>query len=109
MLKRNRILVFGLFLMVLGTAMILAGIVMSASAASAMPMDETSTQRHIWKPCKYEDGSSRQKPSKRACVWDALHMGNGVGDSLKILRGGEDNAVYKVISHERAHYLLGWN
>lgn len=53
-----------------------------------------------WKPCKYEDGSGQ-----RRCVWDARHMGNGEGHSVKIIHGGTDSAKYVRISHKRAHQL----
>ena len=52
-------------------------------------------------PCKYEDGSGQAR-----CVWDAKHSGNGRGQSLKIINGGEDDARYIEITHRRAHRLL---
>lgn len=55
------------------------------------------------RPCKYEDGSGQ---AGRRCVWDARHMGNGEGSSLVIRDGGEDGAVYRVVSHRRAHRLI---
>jgi len=57
-----------------------------------------------WNPCQFEDGSGQ-----RRCVWDAKHMGDGQGDSVKIRRGGTDDATYQVITHRRAKHLLGDN
>jgi hypothetical protein len=57
-----------------------------------------------WKPCGYEDGSGQAR-----CVWDARHMGNGSGHSVKIINGGEDDARYIKITHRRARVLLGDN
>lgn len=77
---------------------------LSAGRANAMPAPEPEIKAvKVWKPCKYEDGSSQ-----RRCVWDARHMGNGHGYSVKIIRGGHDNARYIRITHCRAHVLLGW-
>ena len=55
-----------------------------------------------WHACKYEDGSGQKR-----CIWDARHMGNGEGHSLKIINGGEDDARYIRISHRKAHRLAG--
>jgi hypothetical protein len=54
-----------------------------------------------WRPCEYEDGSSQ-----RRCVWDARHMGNGVGRSLIIFRGGTARERIVYISHRKAHWLM---
>lgn len=49
----------------------------------------------INKPCEYEDSTN--------CVWDARHMGNGIGRSFVNDRG---HITY--VSHRAAHTLLGW-
>lgn len=78
------------------TALFLTTSIMTSGEAAGHTVD--------WEPCEYEDGSSQKR-----CIWDAKHMGNGEGSSLKVTNGGEDNAVYKVISHRKAKHLLGSN
>lgn len=51
--------------------------------------------------CEYEDGSSQ-----RVCVWDARHMGNGIGRSVIVRNGGTDRVTYRIVSHRRAHALI---
>jgi hypothetical protein len=46
-----------------------------------------------WAPCKFEDSNH--------CVWDAKHMGNGIGRSFFT----NDRGVH-YISHDRAHDML---
>lgn len=46
------------------------------------------------RPCKYEDSIN--------CVWDARHMGNGIGHSFWT---GKHGKVH-YISHRRAHHLI---
>ena len=48
-------------------------------------------------PCAYEDSTN--------CVWDARHMGNGIGRSFVVRPSGR--VVY--VSHARAHFLLTGN
>lgn len=48
-------------------------------------------------PCATEDSHPDQ-----GCVWDARHMGNGLGRSFVIQRSGR--LVF--VSHARAHALL---
>jgi hypothetical protein len=79
------------------------GLVGLAVAALLGAGGVASADEVTWRPCRYEDGSGQ-----RRCVWDARHMGNGEGQSFKVRRGGTDCAVYKRISHRRAHELLGW-
>jgi hypothetical protein len=49
-------------------------------------------------PCENEDGPGR-------CVWDARHMGNGLGHSLVWRNDG--TKIF--ISHRRAHRLMTTN
>lgn len=46
------------------------------------------------RPCEYEDSV--------ACVWDARHMGNGIGRSFIVSRTGH----VKYVTHRRAHRLI---
>lgn len=57
--------------------------------------------KHRWQPCHFEDGSGQAR-----CIWDARHMGNGVGTSVKIFHGGTDRMKVRTLSHHRAHTLL---
>ncbi len=50
--------------------------------------------------CAWEDGSGQ-----KVCVWDAKHQGNGSGQSLLIVNGGTDRALYLPIRHRLAHRL----
>jgi hypothetical protein len=82
--------------------------VLLATALTAlvmMPSPSTAHDGHRdWNTCKYEDGSGQAR-----CIWDARHQGNGKGQSLKIINGGDDDAKYIRISHRRAKHLLGSN
>lgn len=78
-------------------AALAAAIAIAAAVSSAGPADAA----HRFRPCTYEDGSGQTR-----CVWDARHSGNGHGQSLKIIHGGEDDARYVEITHRRAHRLL---
>lgn len=51
--------------------------------------------------CEYEDGSSQ-----KVCVWDARHMGNGVGTSAIIFNGGTNHATDIPVSHRTAHRII---
>lgn len=54
---------------------------------------------HSMRPCATDEAEGV------FCVWDARHMGNGVGRSFKIGREGK----FKYISHRRAHRLTDWS
>lgn len=56
--------------------------------------------------CRWDDGSGT---GRRPCVWDARHLGNGLGDSFLAIpvypfRGADP--VIRYLSHRRAHRLL---
>lgn len=53
-------------------------------------------------PCKYDEAG----PEFPRCVWDARHMGNGLGQSF-INRPRIGDVLY--ISHRRAHRLMTTN
>ena len=78
------------------TALIAAAILIlffvAIDSADAAPADRN------WRECIYEDGSGQ-----RRCIWDAIHMGNGEGDSFISREFGDD---IRYISHRRAHRLL---
>lgn len=61
--------------------------------AAIMLADTANAAGKRWVPCEYEDSIG--------CVWDARHMGNGVGDSFFANRSG-----VHYISHARAHSML---
>lgn len=83
--------------------MIIAALLTSAALlAGPTPVEASSAQSVEWHACKHEDGSGQ-----RRCAWDAIHMGNGSGDSVLIRRGGTDRATYTVVRHRRAHRLAG--
>lgn len=87
------------FAAVAATATLLA---LPATAGSAEAHDHLKFA-HGLPECKYEDGSG----NRPVCVWDVRHSGNGLGDlSILIRRGGTDDAVYKEITHRRAHRLI---
>lgn len=67
----------------------LAAVAVSFTAAPAVSADGGTRV-----PCAYEDSVS--------CVWDARHMGNGVGRSYVAKPDGR--VIY--VSHARAHFLL---
>lgn len=69
-------------LVVLG--MTLGGCWMGPSANASTP------------PCILEDGSGQ-----RACVWDAGHAGNGVGESFVYSHGS-----YRPVSERRARHMV---
>lgn len=50
----------------------------------------------ILNPCPNDDGDAAGP-----CVWDAVHFGNGKGQSFRITRGGN----VKDVSHRKAHRL----
>jgi hypothetical protein len=93
----------------------IAGAVIVAGTTTATTFGATSANAHTdhvegsfatWlattpyrphKPCKYEDSNW--------CVWDARHMGNGIGDSFWVTRIGHVHYV----SHWRAHHMLASN
>lgn len=79
---------------------LLAALALAAICATAPPAD-AMTMKDRTPPCKYEDGSGQAR-----CVWDARHMGNGAGNSLVIINGGDDDAIYRQITHKRAHWLM---
>lgn len=54
---------------------------------------DAATPRGPKTPCAYEGAND--------CVWDAVHMGNGMGHSYIALANGR--VIY--ISHARAHRL----
>lgn len=76
----------------------LIGLWISPGRGYAAPAPD---QKVEWSACAYEDGSGQPR-----CVWDARHMGDGKGQSLKIIHGGEDDARYVEISHRKAHRLI---
>lgn len=65
-------------------AVTLASVALAPSATAAAPHTA----------CEYEDSTN--------CVWDARHMGNGIGRSFIV---HEDGSV-TYVSHRRAHRLL---
>jgi hypothetical protein len=60
-------------------------------AANASQSDLAPTR---YLPCQYEDSNN--------CVWDARHMGNGVGQSYYVSRTGK----VTLLPHHIAHFLL---
>lgn len=48
--------------------------------------------------CPDDDGDSINR-----CVWDARHMGNGLGDSFYV-----HNHRVHYVTHWRAHHLVDW-
>lgn len=76
----------------LGGSLYLGGSLMTAApVAAAVPVTSDGGTRV---PCEYEDSTG--------CVWDARHMGNGIGRSFVVRPSGR--LVF--VSHARAHYLL---
>lgn len=57
---------------------------------------------HHWKACQGEEAFNAP------CVWDARHMGNGLGHSFKALPT-DDREHPRIIriSHRKAHRLAG--
>jgi len=72
-------------------ALILTAVLSATPAPSHTPT-------HI-NPCKYEDGSGQT-----VCIWDAKHMGNGVGDSGMIINS-PGWSRWVPLSHKQAHRL----
>lgn len=56
------------------------------------------------KPCNQEDGPA-------PCVWDAVHMGNGSGQSYILLPPTNSNPDGRQVNltHLEAHNLLNWS
>lgn len=85
----------------LATAALTATLTLTAAPAPADPPRAFQPTPRAFQPCKYEDGSGQVR-----CVWDAVHMGNGTGQSALIRRGGTDDARYTDVTHRRAHRVL---
>jgi hypothetical protein len=71
---------------------------MAPAGAVVVPVVATDGGTRV--PCLTDE--PHPGPDPRGCVWDARHMGNGVGRSFVVRPSGR--LVY--VTHERAHYLL---
>ena len=78
--------------------LIVAAIPTAAYAATLEP-----SGRNL-KPCANEG-------SRGPCVWDAIHMGNGEGQSFIVLPPTSQQPDGRVVnvSHREAHELLNWS
>lgn len=90
--------------LVIGGALIVAALVVGAVRSDARPVVEPITSARM-PACSFDDGSGT---GRRPCVWDARHMGNGLGDSFVAIpvypfRGTDP--VIRYVSHHRAHRL----
>jgi hypothetical protein len=95
-------------------AAVVAAVVLSvAPMAGAEAHDDdghavTMAAASLMAPCKWDDGSGS---GRRPCVWDARHMGNGIGRSFVAIpvfpfRGTDP--VVRYVSHRKAHrYAFG--
>lgn len=85
------------------TATILAGIALAVIPATAYAASLEPSGRNL-KPCANEG-------SRGPCVWDAVHMGNGEGQSFVVLPPTSQQPDGRVVnvSHREAHELLNWS
>lgn len=71
------------------------GVMQAVPGHAATGHNQDPPIRTEWLPCGTED-------SPQSCVWDALHRGNGQGQSFYI---GREGKVWP-LPHHIAHYLI---
>lgn len=86
--------------MIRKTALAVIAIPLFTIGVHTIPADAGEGHRN-WSRCHYEDGSGQKR-----CIWDAKHMGNGIGQSGKIINGGEDDMRWVPLTHRKAHHLI---
>lgn len=74
-----------------------AALAFAATPVAAAPTQDPVPRPKALRPCLTENDA-------KACVWDAKHMGNGLGSSFLLLPSGR--VVY--IKHSDAHRLVKW-